>query len=312
MNLLPFHLGYAVSEEQQETCINQFKNKISNFGTKDFSPILTIFHPSWVHTKIHQHPFFEFLYLYKGNLTTIVDGESLDLVEGDLCLMNLNAKHQIFQGDNTKDVAFNLLVLPEVFQDCFLTITHSSSFISSFFQETFQYQMKSQNYLLFHRDSQECIYETILQLMITCEHSSRTNKNELLLGLFSTLLTELTYQYQRFATLGDPENRTGRDIHEIIQYITEHSNQINLSSLAEHFNYAPAYQSRMIKQYCGQSFSDILLNIRLTQAAQNLIETDDSIQAIMYSIGYTNSTWFIRKFRNKYGFTPKDYRKQHQ
>ena len=142
--------------------------------------------------------------------------------------------------------------------------------------------------------------------------ASRTNKNELLLGLFSTLLTELTYQYQRFATLGDPENRTGRDIHEIIQYITEHSNQINLSSLAEHFNYAPAYLSRMIKQYCGQSFSDILLNIRLTQAAQNLIETDDSIQAIMYSIGYTNSTWFIRKFRNKYGFTPKDYRKQHQ
>lgn len=310
MNLLPYHRGYRAAVQEQEACIESFKSRIAAFGKKDCSSILTIFHPSWVQTRLHQHPYFEFLYLYQGTLTTVLDGEILHLTEGDLCLMNLKAKHRILKGDNTRDVAFNILVLPNVFNNFFLRMNNSSSFVSSFFNEAFQYQMKSQNYLLFHRDKQDCIFETIVQLMIACDNTPQPLQAEMLVSLFSALLAELTNQYQKHVSFGKPGQRSGRDIYEIIQYIGEHLTDISLSALADHFNYAPSYLSRIIKQYSGKNFSEIILDIRLSQAAKLLIESNRSIQEIMFSVGCTNSTWFINKFKKKFHCLPHDYRNQ--
>ena len=47
---------------------------------------------------------------------------------------------------------------------------------------------------------------------------------------------------------------------------------------------------------------------KLSQAAWLLKNTQLSTEAIFHSVGYENSSFFHRKFREKYGKTPREFR----
>jgi AraC-like DNA-binding protein len=47
----------------------------------------------------------------------------------------------------------------------------------------------------------------------------------------------------------------------------------------------------------------------MEKAAQLLTETDMSIQEVISEVGIISRSYFYKEFANKYGMTPKDYRK---
>lgn len=70
--------------------------------------------------------------------------------------------------------------------------------------------------------------------------------------------------------------------------------------------------SRTIKQETGHTFKELLQEKRFEKASMFLRETDLPIADIMIACGYENSSYFYRKFKEKYEVSPKDYRKQYQ
>jgi len=70
--------------------------------------------------------------------------------------------------------------------------------------------------------------------------------------------------------------------------------------------------ARSVRRHLGQSPGELLLGLRLERSAQALRMGDDAILAIALDAGFGNLSYFYRRFRARFGCTPKAYRRLHQ
>lgn len=100
-------------------------------------------------------------------------------------------------------------------------------------------------------------------------------------------------------------------LEELIPYIKAHftDSSISLSTLAEHFHVSDAYLSRLIRKQCGNSFSDLLLQLRM-ELAKSLLEDHHThmIYEVATLVGYSSQHYFCRMFKEYTGVSPTDYR----
>lgn len=73
-----------------------------------------------------------------------------------------------------------------------------------------------------------------------------------------------------------------------------------------HLNTRSLY--RRFKKISSLTPSDFIKDYRLSYAAQLLVNTNMSIQEIIYNVGISNKSYFYREFARKYEMTPKEYR----
>ncbi|MGI5895256.1 MAG: helix-turn-helix transcriptional regulator [Candidatus Merdivicinus sp.] len=100
-------------------------------------------------------------------------------------------------------------------------------------------------------------------------------------------------------------------VQAICKYITEHlASDISLDIIGEQTGMAPQYVSRIFKMETGKSILDYVTILRLKQACILLCETNDSVETICMKTGFHNVPYFIRKFKETYGCTPGNYRKE--
>lgn len=83
---------------------------------------------------------------------------------------------------------------------------------------------------------------------------------------------------------------------------------INLTMLAERFNYNSSYFSEMFKSKAGKTFIQYLTGVRMTKAVQLLEDTMLSLWDIAELTGFSNASYFSSKFKRMYGLSPSDYR----
>lgn len=107
------------------------------------------------------------------------------------------------------------------------------------------------------------------------------------------------------------EQTTKIDISEAaLAYMENNYSHANLSliEVAAHVSRSPSYFSHLLSKKHRQSFSEMLLYIRLEKAKELLESTDESIQNIAKSVGFSNPNYFSRVFKSSIGKTPRDWR----
>ena len=92
-------------------------------------------------------------------------------------------------------------------------------------------------------------------------------------------------------------------------YISERYPSATLTELAEILGYSAEYLSRRIAGLFGKTFRELLSDERLDEAARLLKETNLSAAQIVEAVGYENCSHFYRTFRERYGMTPRSYRR---
>lgn len=94
------------------------------------------------------------------------------------------------------------------------------------------------------------------------------------------------------------------------EYLNEnYYRTVTLSELAEETNFSPAYLSKYIKKKFGKNLTDILSELRLTHALEDVTDTDRTFTVIALDHGFSNAAVFSRLFRERYGMTPSSYRR---
>ena len=88
-----------------------------------------------------------------------------------------------------------------------------------------------------------------------------------------------------------------------------YAERLTVAEAASLAGYSEAHFMRVFKEETGQTFVGYLNDYRLTAATYFLRETDESIGNIAVSCGFDNGSYFIRRFRARYGKTPSEYRK---
>lgn len=112
------------------------------------------------------------------------------------------------------------------------------------------------------------------------------------------------------ATADTKQHRTIENIKTIIN--RNYMNNITLSSVAEEIQLSPNYLSRIFRESTGQTFSEYLLEHRLTAAKTLLQKTNYRIKEISSTVGFSDQRYFSRIFIRNTGLTPSEYRNIHK
>lgn len=92
-------------------------------------------------------------------------------------------------------------------------------------------------------------------------------------------------------------------------YLQENIKTASLQEFSAQINYSCDYTGKLITKLTGKSFATLLQDVRCEEAAKLLTSTDLSVSQIALAVGYNNESFFRRIFSERYGKTPKDYRK---
>lgn len=97
---------------------------------------------------------------------------------------------------------------------------------------------------------------------------------------------------------------------QVIGFIQEnYGEQISLQALSDMCFMSPNYFCQYFKQEIGKTPIAFMNEYRIEKACELLSESDLPISDVSLQVGFNNFSYFIRKFREYKGMTPKNYRK---
>lgn len=263
-------------------------------------------HTRFVHFPKHRHNYIEVIYMCQGTTTHIIDGHKVLLEEGDLLFLNPHAEQEIFPAKAT-DIAVNFIILPEFFDTAFSMMGEEENALREFLIGTLSGNNGLSSYLYFHVSDILPVQNLIENMVWTIFYNmgNKRSCNQITMGLL--FLQLLNYMDKMEIGSGKFQTElTGA----VLGYIEEHYRNGSLSELAELLKYDVYWLSREIKKYTGKTYKELLQEKRMNQARYLLAHTKLSVNQIIALVGYENNSYFYRKFREKYGETPKDYRER--
>ena len=90
----------------------------------------------------------------------------------------------------------------------------------------------------------------------------------------------------------------------------DYQKELSLKDISKDLFINPVYLGQLIKKETNSTFAELLNKQRIKAAQQLLLSTNDSIEDICYTVGYSNVGYFYKVFRKLCGKSPKAYRKQ--
>jgi len=86
--------------------------------------------------------------------------------------------------------------------------------------------------------------------------------------------------------------------------------QFGVSELADMMHMSRSNLLRKIKKQTELSASQFIRQVRLQKGMEMLKETELTVSEISYQVGFSNNSYFIKCFREHYGFSPGESRKE--
>ena len=122
----------------------------------------------------------------------------------------------------------------------------------------------------------------------------------------ASVITELTIRKKSAL-----DYRYSELITQVISYMTAHmhNEQLNLNLLANEFCVSSSYLSRLIKQYTGRNYGDILSDIRFLKMLELMNTTDQKDCDIGIQIGIYDAHYLSIWFKKMSGCSVTEYRK---
>lgn len=262
-------------------------------------------HTRFAHFPCHRHNYVELVYMCAGSTTHIVDqSERVILQEGDLLFLSQNACHEILPASET-DIAVNFIILPEFFQRP-ISMIERENVLRDFLVSAVSGEAGLSSCL--HIPAKGIVpVEDLMESMIwtILQHSTGTNT------IIQTSMGLLFMNLSRFAeSINGGSSRQDGLVFYALQYVEAHYKDGTLEELSNRLK-LPTYQvSRLLKKHTGCNFKELLGKRKLQQAAYMLSNTMQPIEAIISAIGYDNSSFFYRRFRERYGCSPKEFRQE--
>ena len=248
----------------------------------------------------HRHASVELLYMCQGGSRHRIDGAPLTLRAGELLLLNQSVRHQVEAGEECLGVRF--LLLPPFFPYA-REMAGKSNALAEFLLDGLRKSSGGIGCLHFQTAGcpsvQNLVENLLWNLAFPHQGGSRTA-----LATMGLLLLQLM---EELPTLNEPGN-SGLVL-AALREVEENYRDADLTRLAGQLHVSLPYLSHTIHSSTGRTFKELLLEKRLEQARVLLEETGLPIDGVIDAVGYDNTSYFYRKFRTRYGTSPKDWRK---
>ena len=109
-----------------------------------------------------------------------------------------------------------------------------------------------------------------------------------------------------------PKLSTDQVVQIIYDYIqTHYPENIKISMFSEKYYFSKEYISRHFKSTFGHGIYEMVLMVRMENAAALLKDDSIMIQDVGARVGFTDNNYFSKAFKNYYNVSPTEYRKEH-
>lgn len=129
-----------------------------------------------------------------------------------------------------------------------------------------------------------------------------------------TQLWKLLFQNMTISpNLKKSSNKTFQSprLQTMLQFIHDnYMNNINLEDISKSINVSKSTALEVFRCGINQAPISYLIDYRIMQAAILLKNTKETVSYISLVTGFSNSSYFCKKFKNKFKITPMEYRKQ--
>ena len=248
-------------------------------------------HTRFIHFPVHRHNYVEIIYMCSGSTTHIIGGHNtVKLETGELLFLNQNATQEILPAGED-DIAVNFIVLPEFFDRAFLMMEEESGLV-----DYLHFQVKDELPI-------QNLIENMIYSLVTKQKNFR-NINQTTMGLLFILLQNQSDKINK----NDPAQYEQNLIFTALKYIEDNYKTGALEELAALTGRPDYYISKLIKRHAGHTFKTLLQIKRLNQAAFLLTTTRLPVENIITLVGYDNTSYFHRIFKEHFGMTPRAYR----
>ena len=259
-------------------------------------------HTRFVHFPEHTHDYVEIIYMCAGETTHIVNGKHIVLKQGDLLFLNQHSTHSVCRAEET-DVAVNFIVLPEFFSAPLTMIGDEQTPLRNFLVGCLRGDIAGVDYLHFEVADVKPI-QNLIENLLWILIQDTPNKRRISQMTMALLLMQLLGRTETLTT----DDQDDAVIWQVLRYVeTDYANG-NFAQLAGQLHYDLPWLSRKIRQKTGKTFTQLIQEKRLTQAAFLLRNTSQNISDIALAVGYENISYFHRLFAETYGQSPKHFR----
>lgn len=106
------------------------------------------------------------------------------------------------------------------------------------------------------------------------------------------------------------QNKTDPRIQALVDYLTLHP-EINLTreQMCQMCDVSESTLRRLFKTYMGKTIYEFIKETKILYASHLLMTTNVPISEIGYRVGYESASYFTKTFREVFGVSPQEYRK---
>ena len=261
--------------------------------------------PRYIAIPDHSHNYVELVYMYSGSAVQIINKtERIKLDTSDLLLLREGTSHAI-EPLGEDDIAIHFFLKPEFFSHPSL-ITEDGGILRHFIAGAVSENHSVADYL--HFRLQDILpAKNLLENMIWSLMVEKKCRQEINQATMSMLIMELLHDADKVES-HDTTQYEEQIALTAYQYLENHYTTATLEEFSLKVMQPTYYVSRLFKRYYQMTFTECLQLIRLCRAANCLTSSSKSVEEIIQEIGYENSSYFHRIFKERYGLTPKQYR----
>lgn len=254
----------------------------------------------FVKKEAHQHTDAEIFYMILGNSVHKINDDIITLKEGEILFLNKNASHDVEKLE-IDDLGITIAIKDEFRDKCNL----SQNYLINFFLKTLFEEDAKMDFIRFDVNSSLPILnvlENIIYSMLYKEDISPSTN----VYYLNILLEHIKNSSSKLKF-----SSNAKDVRltiMVMKYIDDNLKDGELKNIADTLAISPYTLSKVIKRTTGYNFKELLQIKKLDTALYLLTNTDMAITKIASTIGYENTSYFHRIFKEKYKVSPKKYR----
>lgn len=261
-------------------------------------------HTRFIHYPAHSHDYVEICYILNGKSVQVIENEEVELLKGDLLFLGPGVTHEIYPSSDD-DIIVNFIIHKKFFSYIFEFINENCN-LSNFFTDVV-FKKSSTSALIFSTKGNGKLEGSLNDMLseLDGDEDLMEPRVKFLLGI---LVLDLTLEEPKRIEKVSYDQGV---FCKVITYMERNLKTANLNEISDQLKMKNYNLSKLIKKESGVTFNNLLREIRFNKFCEIIKIRNISINDLAIEVGFSNTSDFYKKFKAKFGVSPREYRNTH-